>query len=253
MTQKVVLLLVLLSSNALADHPPIQYRSIAEDVWAYTAIHRNIPSNGLIVDNGDSVIVVDTPWNDEQSQSLIRWIETERQKPIDLVVVTHSHDDRAGGARVFQQAGIPMISSDLTAKIVERELGVKLQSVVNRDNPVYPAGPLEVFYPGPGHTRDNVVVWLPKQRVLYGGCFFKSARTKNLGYYKEGDVVAWPKSITRVDQRYPKAALYVPGHGGWSEQGVIDNTLTLIQEECVARFGRPCSTTTGSYSTGNKP
>jgi hypothetical protein len=35
-------------------------------------------------------------------------------------------------------------------------------------------GKCESFFPGAGHTRDNLAVWLPQQRVLFGGCFLKS-------------------------------------------------------------------------------
>ena len=32
---------------------------------------------------------------------------------------------------------------------------------------------MEVFYPGPGHAPDNVVVWVGRERLLFGGCLLK--------------------------------------------------------------------------------
>lgn len=33
---------------------------------------------------------------------------------------------------------------------------------------------LDVWYPGLGHTSDDVVVWLPAEALLDGGCFDKA-------------------------------------------------------------------------------
>jgi hypothetical protein len=36
-----------------------------------------------------------------------------------------------------------------------------------------------VFFPGAAHSADNVVVYFPKKRLLFGGCMIKP---KELGY-----------------------------------------------------------------------
>ncbi len=33
---------------------------------------------------------------------------------------------------------------------------------------------LEVFYPGEGHSKDNITIWIPEYKVLFGGCFNKN-------------------------------------------------------------------------------
>src|SRR6185295_3616589 len=73
-------------------------------------------------------------------------------------------------------------------------------------------GTAEVFYPGPAHTRDNIVVWLPDSRVLFGGCAVRAA-TSGLGNVADADLTAYPASIRRVLERYPAAEVVVPGHG----------------------------------------
>ena len=37
----------------------------------------------------------------------------------------------------------------------------------------------EPFYPGPGHTEDNIVVYFRKRNLLFGGCLLKTMRQKN--------------------------------------------------------------------------
>lgn len=53
----------------------------------------------------------------------------------------------------------------------------------------YGPSSLEVFYPGPGHTPDNSVVYLPAHKLLYGGCFIKSKESVSLGNIEEAGAI----------------------------------------------------------------
>ena len=133
-----------------------------------------------------------------------------------------------------------MVGHALTKTIVKRELGVDIQAIVSDDNPLHDTEDYEIFFPGPGHTRDNTVVWLPKHKVLHGGCALKSAKTKQVGYIKESDIIEWPKSIRAMSQRYPNVELYVPGHGAPAGPETISNTLKILNEYIDANHGAAC-------------
>ncbi len=90
---------------------------------------------------------------------------------------------------------------------------------------------LETYYAGPGHTKDNIVVWFPKARVLYGGCLIKSWDSEDLGYVKEASLEEWPKTMNRLLQRYPNPAFIIPGHGDWTNRRSIIRTLELLQQD----------------------
>ncbi len=49
-----------------------------------------------------------------------------------------------------------------------------------------------IFYPGAGHTKDNVVVYFPKERILFGGCFIKDNKATGMGNIADADLAAWP-------------------------------------------------------------
>ncbi|MEM7284323.1 MAG: subclass B1 metallo-beta-lactamase [Pseudomonadota bacterium] len=218
----------------------IEYEQRGANLWSYLSVHNGIPSNGLILETSNSVIVIDTPWNDENTAELLQWIHATIGKPVETVIVTHSHEDRSGGAKLLSDRGISLIGHELTKAIVKREQGVDLEAVVSKESPIYTTKEFEIFFPGPGHTRDNTVVWLPKQKVLHGGCAFKSASTFAIGYIKESDIIEWPKSIRAVDQRYPNADLYVPGHGPPADRATIDNTLKILENYIDANHGAAC-------------
>lgn len=81
---------------------------------------------------------------------------------------------------------------------------------------------------GAGHSPDNVVVWFPERRVLFGGCLVKNATTRSAGNLADADLGGWPRALERLEERYPEAALIVPGHGepgGWE---LVENTRRVV-------------------------
>jgi metallo-beta-lactamase class B len=87
---------------------------------------------------------------------------------------------------------------------------------------------LMLDYPGGGHTIDNIVVWLPQQEILFGGCMIRSAGSKTLGYTKEADLKNWPATLKAVKKKYGLAKLIIPGHGKPGSIDLIEHTLELL-------------------------
>ena len=71
----------------------------------------------------------------------------------------------------------------------------------------------ELFYPGAGHARDNIVVWFPQQKVLFGGCFIKSVTATNLVNIADAVLSEWTPAIKRLQKKYKNIRTVVPGHG----------------------------------------
>jgi glyoxylase-like metal-dependent hydrolase (beta-lactamase superfamily II) len=84
------------------------------------------------------------------------------------------------------------------------------------------------FYPGEGHTRDNIVVWFPARRVLFGGCVVKSIEAGGLGNVNDANLESWPATIGKVMARYPNAKYVIPGHQRWSGRDALRHTLALL-------------------------
>jgi metallo-beta-lactamase class B len=84
-----------------------------------------------------------------------------------------------------------------------------------------------VTHYGAGHTTDNVVAWLPRQGVLFGGCLIKSLDSQSLGNTRDGDLQAYPTTLRKVQAAYPHAKIVVPGHGAWGGPELIEHTLEL--------------------------
>jgi len=73
---------------------PATLSKIAENVWVHTTNYRlpgqnPIGSNGLVVVDGDDVILVDGAWGELATLSLLEKVKAETGKAVTKMVVTH--------------------------------------------------------------------------------------------------------------------------------------------------------------------
>lgn len=220
-------------SGLKAQSYDIDYVKADSNLYIYTSYYdmgewKKIGANGLIIEGDKEVIVVDAPWDSVQTVQLLGWIADSLQKPVAALIITHAHEDRIGGIAQAHAANIPTIATRLTGEEAATNGFESPGYLFDRDTLIsIPGAMAEVYYPGAGHTRDNCVVYLADSQTLYGGCFLKSASSKNLGNIADADIEAWPESLDNTESRFPKAELVIPGHGS-REAGAIKNTRKLL-------------------------
>ena len=90
-------------------------------------------------------------------------------------------------------------------------------------------GDKEIFceYLGAAHSMDNIVVWIPSEKLLFAGCMVKELNSKHLGNTTDGDLKAYPETIKRVLNKYHDAKYVVPGHGLFGGLELLRHTLDL--------------------------
>lgn len=224
-----------LTGQAAERGDNVKLTRVRDGVWVHTSYYDYngypTPSNGVVVETDGGLVLIDTAWTNEQTRVLLNSIEQQSQKKVTMAIITHAHQDRMGGIDVLFERGIDTISTPLTAELAERA-GYKAPRMR-----IDPAGgtlrvgglELEVYYPGPAHTRDNVAVYLPKQAVLFGGCIVKAVNSTTLGNTAEGDALKYPESLQKLIERYPNASVVIPGHGEWGGVELLQHTLGLAQ------------------------
>jgi metallo-beta-lactamase class B len=220
--------------DAVSLGPDLSVRAIRPGYWVHTSVRVSdgVPANGMIVRTPKGLVLVDTGWTEDQALRLVEWAETTVGGRVVEAVVTHSHEDRSGGAPALYRRKIHLISLDLTAsKLRDGGAQTTPEPVVSASKPVYddPLG-FEVFYPGAGHAGDNVVVWLPEAKVLFGGCLVKAQAAADLGFVGDADLASWPKAVEAVRKRYGTAAIVVPGHGEIAGPAALVHTLELLRK-----------------------
>lgn len=172
------------------------------------------PANGLIVEQKRGSLLIDTGYRPEQTETLLQWANRTLAAPVSVAFVTHFHDDRTGGIPALKQRGIRALARPLTCELARAHGFPVPEAIPNFDRGAYRFTPeCELYFPGPGHTKDNVLAWFGAQRVLFGGCFLKSITSKSLGNLADANIPAWTASLHRVRERYPDPAIAIPGHG----------------------------------------
>ncbi|AKT36927.1 MBL fold metallo-hydrolase [Chondromyces crocatus] len=226
-------------------------RQLAPDVHLITHTFP-WPANALLVEmaNGD-LVLCDPTYTVDAMRLVLAWMDERYGKRRIVALNTHFHIDRVGGNAALLERGIPVYGSDLTARLVTTRSEAhrawvrasvddgaiaavfETQPMVPPDR-VFPIAEglsltfgeekVVVHHPGPGHAPDNVVVFFPAHRLLFGGCLV--AAGERIGNTTDGDLARWGDAIRDL-QRF-KAFSIVPGHGSRLDPGLLDHTLALL-------------------------
>ncbi len=180
----------------------------------------------------DEVVLFDTPWDSTQFQPLLDSIFSRHNKPVTMAIVTHYHDDRTAGLNFLKLRGVKTYSSKLTYDLCHENLEPQAEYYFKNDT-IFHIGTysFETFYPGEGHSQDNIVIWFNKAKILYGGCLVKSTENKNLGNIADANLQEWSSTIRKVKTKYPKAKFVIPGHFGWDNNNALKHTLKLLRKK----------------------
>jgi metallo-beta-lactamase class B len=127
---------------------------------------------------------------------------------------------------VIAANAIPIFMTSKTSEL----LGSKYQCTVPVDGMnAFDSRKVDIGYFGPAHTPDNIVVYLPDDRVLFGGCMVKSMASMNAGNTQDADMRNWPKAISGLLGKYRDATQVVPGHGEPGGLELLHHTLDLLK------------------------
>ena len=235
-----------------------EYLKVIEiDTDVYRVIHA-FPwsANSLLVRvGGNDFILCDTPIENTGSQALVEWIR-EKYGDVNLTVINcHYHIDCLGGNHYMLSQGFKVYATEMTLKLFEEDKeniiprmlngvtdskmievikNLKLappENIFNEENGLklkIGEEEIELYYPGGGHTEDNIVVYFPQRKILYGGCLVKPLEQKNLGSQSFANFEQWPQSLQNLIDKYPDAKLVVPGHGSHGDMSMVNHTMELL-------------------------
>ncbi|HEV8177106.1 MAG TPA: MBL fold metallo-hydrolase, partial [Gemmatimonadales bacterium] len=149
------------------------------------------PNAGFVVtDSG--VVVIDAMASPRQAEDLVQVIRSVTSQPIKWLILTHHHPDHHFGAIVFRRLGAKVIAHPdrrvLASEGGEDALMANWVRVVGLDamrgfefadvpdRPVTGADTLRlggrslvITHPGAAHSAGDLLIWLPRERVLFAG------------------------------------------------------------------------------------
>ncbi len=198
--------------------------------WAVVQPWGRVSGNGLLIVGESEALMIDTPWNDVQTERVFEQVQQAFGVPITQVIVTHAHDDNLGGLGAAHRLGAVSYANVLTAELAATTGKVLPRVSFRRESTLEAAGTsVELFFPGPGHSTDNIVVYLPEWATLFGGCLIKGEEATSLGNTADADVPRWAGSVAAVAQRYPNSVVVVPGHGHPGDRALLTHTQALAE------------------------
>ncbi|MEQ9643808.1 MAG: MBL fold metallo-hydrolase [Alphaproteobacteria bacterium] len=205
----------------------VSFDKLADCAYSYSA--EGDPTSGVIIGD-DAVMVIDTRSTPLAAQDLIDRVRKVTKKPIKYVVLTHYHAVRVMGAAAYNADYV--ICSDMTHDLIKERGKQDFKSEVQRFPRLFEGvetvpgltwpnmtfasemtiflGKLEVrlMHLGKAHTKGDIVVWLPRQRILFSGDLVENGATPYAGdaYLKE-----WPDTLQAARDLKPR--MLVPGRG----------------------------------------
>lgn len=212
----------------------LKIEHLTGDFYIFVTYHdlggKPYPANGMYLVTEDGVAMFDTPWDTLQFQPLLDSIERRHHQPVKLCIATHSHEDRAGGFGYYREKGIATYSSRRTDAIL-RKNNERTAEFLFEDDTLFTLGKytFEAYYGGEGHTSDNIVLWFPGERILYGGCLIKSTEATDLGYIKESNLEIWPETLRNIRKKFGKPRFVIPGHLDYLNVKSPEHTLSLLK------------------------
>jgi glyoxylase-like metal-dependent hydrolase (beta-lactamase superfamily II) len=214
--------------------PPPALRRLAPGIYAAVGDtgrgSEGRPNAGFVVtDSG--VVVIDAMASPRQAEELVRAIRSVTPRPIRWLVLTHHHPDHHFGAVVFRRLGAKVIAHPdrrvLASEGGEDALMANWVRVVGLDamrgfefadvpdHPVTETDTLRlggrtliITHPGAAHSAGDLMIWLPKERILFAGDVLVEDGVTMVVDGSSGRLL---RALAIIDSLHPRRA--VPGHG----------------------------------------
>ncbi len=220
-----------------SQHGELSISALSDNLYLHESFMQTkqfgfVGSNGLIFVDGKDAYLIDTPWSEADTIKLVQWVE-HQGLTLTASVSTHSHEDRTAGVGYLNSIGVDTYASTHTNQLLEKAGHPQTKQQFTPGQFDFLNQKIEVYFVGAGHTHDNLVVWFPESKLLYGGCLVKSLSSKTLGYYGEADLIAWPNSIKQLQVQFADSEQVLPGHGDIGTGVLLSHTIKLLEQHAA--------------------
>jgi cyclase len=240
------------------DFPKIH--KLADNVYAYEMIAAPVgpdrfTTNCLFVVTNEGVLVTDGEGSPALTAQMVAEIKKITNQPIRYVVMGTDHADHTNG-NVSYPEGVAFIAHPITKTILEGQANatnrpanapkIFVPTEIVTDKKIMKLGgtEIQIEYLGRAHAGGDLVVYLPKEKVLYTSEIFFNRLFPSL---RRGFPTEWVEALKKVEKF--DATYFIPGHG------FIDDPKTMKAE--VAEFRkameRVVSETKRLYKPGATP
>lgn len=218
-----------------AENAKLKITHLTGDFYVYTTYNAyeesRVPANGMYLVTNEGVVMFDTPWDTTQFQPLLDSIQLRHSKPVVLCFATHWHSDKTAGLEYYRQKGIKTYTTALTDELSKKNNKKRAGFLMTKDTVFYTGQySFETYYPGQGHTTDNIVIWFKKEKILYGGCLIKGADDESLGYLGDANVSEYASTLKNVQKKCRKPKFIIIAHSDWKNINSLKHSIMMAKE-----------------------
>ena len=232
------------------EAPVMQARQVSASSWYVEGVsalgspaNQNFISNAGFVVTPAGVVVIDALGSPALADKLVREIRKVTPLPITHVLVTHYHADHIYGLQTFKALGARIIAHGAAQEYLNSETArlrleasrEELAPWVNDDTHLVAADEwiegdktltvggveFQLKLVGPSHTPEDLVIYLPRDQVLFAGDLVFRSRIPYVGKADSRHWIAAIDTLLKFD-----AKIIVPGHGPISGEARKDMQLT---------------------------
>jgi len=170
----------------------------------------------FITDSG--VVLVDTKYPG-WGPTILQLVKTVTNKPVTLIINTHSHGDHSGSNEFFaanadsivqettkaNMVKMPEFSGDKAKFLPKRTFKDKLTIGKGRDE-------IDLYFFGRGHTGGDTLVVFPALRTMHAGDLFAQKQLPLIDIPNGGSAVAYPQTLAKAAAAIKNVDTVIPGH-----------------------------------------
>ncbi len=213
---------------------PLKVTNIKDNLyWVQGGVGSN---DGFIVGT-KGVVLIDTKTTVDSEKGVIAEIAKVTPKTVDTVIITHSDGDHVNGLAAFP-AGLTIIAQENCKKEMEASASSRNPAPQDRlptktydktDKLTIDGVHIRLYHWGPGHTSGDTIVYLPDQKIVFGGDLLVTNRPDTtIHMEKNGTAAGWianAKGMIGLN-----ADTYLTGHGEMMTKADVQKKLDFIQD-----------------------
>lgn len=234
----------------LSPAPSMVAQQVSPSSWYVEGVgalgssaNQNFISNAAFVVTPAGVVVMDALGSPALADRLLAEIRKVTPLPVTHVIMTHYHADHIYGLQSFKAKGAHIIAHRAAREYINSDTAqIRLQASrqtlapwIDGNTRLVPAdewidGPTELLVGGvrfllqpvgPSHTPEDLVVYLPQEKVLFAGDLVFRGRIPYVGQADSGHWINALQTLLAFE-----TDTIVPGHGPLSSQARHDMELT---------------------------
>ena len=224
-----------IGAQAQQQPQPLKVTKVKDNVYW---MQGGVGSNDGVIVGKNGVIVVDTKTTPDSEQEVISEIAKITPEKVNAAIITHSDGDHVNGLAAFP-AGLTIIAQENCKKEMEASAGSRNPAPQDRlptktyaktDNETIDGVHLRLYHWAPGHTSGDTIVYLPDQKIVFGGDLLVTNRPDTtIHLEKNGSTRGWMENVKGALGL--NADTYLTGHGEMMTKADVQKKLALVQDK----------------------